>query len=106
MDKKGSLGLDKLWTQFPVVSPLFVGPPLVLTFSLPQLLHPTMPGNRCGRWGSTYLMFAVLHVHGAGPVGDLVGLVLLVRLQGDELGPLPVLALNDGVQIPGLVGAV
>lgn len=51
-------------------------------------------------------MFAVLHVHGAGPVGDLVGLVLLVRLQGDELGPLPVLALNDGVQIPGLVGAV
>ena len=51
-------------------------------------------------------MFAALHVHAAGPVGDLVGLVLLVRLQGDELGPLPVLTLNDGVQIPGLVAAV
>lgn len=75
-------------------------------FSLPQLLLPAMPGNPCGRWGSTHLMFAALHVHAAGPVGDLVGLVLLVRLQGDELGPLPVLTLNDGVQIPGLVAAV
>ena len=27
-------------------------------------------------------------------------------LQGDELRPLPVLTLKDGVQIPGLVGAI
>lgn len=27
-------------------------------------------------------------------------------LQSDELRPLPVLALKDGVQIPGLVGAI
>lgn len=51
-------------------------------------------------------MLAVLHVHGTGPVCNLVGLVLLMRLQSDELGPLPVLTLKDGVQIPGLVGAV
>ena len=51
-------------------------------------------------------MLAVLQVHGAGPVGDLIGLVLLVGLQGDELRSLPVLTLKDGMQIPGLVGAV
>ena len=51
-------------------------------------------------------MLAVLHIQGAGPVGNLIGLVLLMGLQGDELGPLPVLAFKDGVQIPGLVGAV
>lgn len=83
-----------------------VGSPLVLTFSLTQLLPPTMPGKQWGRWGSTYLMFAVLHIQGAGPVGNLIGLVLLMGLQGDELGPLPVLAFKDGVQIPGLVGVV
>lgn len=51
-------------------------------------------------------MLAVLHIHGAGLVGDLIGLVLLMGLQSDELGPLPVLALKEGVQIPGLVGAI
>ena len=51
-------------------------------------------------------MFAVLQVHGAGSVGNLIGLVLLMGLQGDELWPLPVLTLKDGVQVPGLVGAV
>lgn len=56
--------------------------------------------------GSAYLMLAVLQVHGAGPVGNLIGLVLLMGLQSDELGPLPVLTLKNGVQMPGLVGAV
>lgn len=51
-------------------------------------------------------MFSVLQVHGAGSVGDLIGLVLLMGLQGDELRTLPVLAFKDGVQVPGLVGAV
>lgn len=51
-------------------------------------------------------MFAVFQVHGTRSVGNLIGLVLLMGLQGDELRPLPVLALKDGVQIPGLVGAV
>ena len=51
-------------------------------------------------------MLAVLQVHGARPVGNLIGLVLLMGLQGDELRPLPMLTLKDGVQIPGLVGAI
>lgn len=51
-------------------------------------------------------MFAVFHVHGAGSVGNLIGLILLMRLQGDEFRPLPVLALKDGMQVPGLVGSV
>lgn len=63
-----------------------------------------MPGIQ---WeASAYLVLTVLHVHGTGPVGDLIGLVLLVGFQGDELRPLPVLAFKNGVQIPGLVGAV
>lgn len=55
---------------------------------------------------ASYLMLAVLQVHGARPVGNLIGLVLLMGLQGDELRPLPVLTLKDGVQIPGLVGTI
>lgn len=55
---------------------------------------------------SAYLVLAVLQVHVAGPVGDLIGLVLLMGLQGDEFRPFPVLPLKDGVQIPSLVGAV
>lgn len=51
-------------------------------------------------------MLAVLQVHGAGSVGDLIRLILLMGLQRDKLRPFPVLALKDGVQIPGLVGAV
>lgn len=51
-------------------------------------------------------MLAILQIHGSGLVGDLIGLVLLMGLQGDELGPLPVLTLKNGVQVPGLVGTV
>lgn len=69
-----------------------------------QVLAPSVPESR--REALVYLVLAVLQIHGAGLVGDLIGLVLLMGLQGDELGPLPVLALKDGVQIPGLVGTV
>lgn len=74
-------------------------------------LHHSSPSKHTGKptgvgEASIYLMFAVLQVHGAGSVGDLIGLVLLMGLQGDELRPLPVLTLKDGVQVPGLVGTV
>lgn len=91
-----------------------MGSPLVLTFSeftnclltsLAQPLLPTMPRHQWGG-GPAYLMLAILQVHGAWLVGNLIGLVLLIRLQGNELGPLPVLTLKDGVQIPCLVGTV
>lgn len=106
---KHSFGLDHRHD-----SPLFQhdlrGPLCSNTLWAPNLsctLSPSIHARKLmGARGSAYLMLAVLQVHGAGPVCNLIGLVLLMGLQGDELRPLPVLTLKDGVQVPGLVGAV
>lgn len=79
----------------------------------PNLSHTTPPSSHARKlmgvgWGggSAYLMLAVLQVHGTRPVCNLIGLILLMGLQSDELRPFPVFTLKDGVQIPGLVAAV
>lgn len=96
---------SRIWVLTPFLSilPTLSSKTVVWPLST-QLLASLVPESR--QEASVYLVLAVLQIHGAGPVGDLIGLVLLMGLQGDELWPLPVLALKDGVQIPGLVGTV
>lgn len=55
---------------------------------------------------NVYLVLLPLRAHDQRVVGDLIGFVLLVGFHCNSLWTPPVFAINDGMQIPCLIGLV